>query len=404
MGIVAAGIGAAMTFQASGHAVIAGIALIAALYHLANHSVYKTLLFIGTGAVEAGTGTRDLDRLGGIVRKMPWTSAFFLVGVLSISALPPLNGFVSEWLTLQTILRSAVLSSTPIKVAFAISGALLALTAGLAVTCFAKVFAMGFLGMPRSEGAAHATEARVGARAPLALLAASCILLGVLPTYVIPIVDRAVVPITHTSASAALVPPFFDATLQRKENLPAKFISEFHDLGAQVGGSVLPGRGLVILHRGEEQNPVVFAMSTSYTVVAFTAILAVVFIAFRLLSRRPLLSRGPVWAGGLRHLWPQTTYTATGFSNPVRVIFEAILQPAAGDDSVEAVAQHFRTAIKRNYAEAHIVDRLLLDPLIASMGRVAAVARKMHVGHVNAYAAYVLLTMLFVLMVGAVLF
>jgi hydrogenase-4 component B len=404
MGIVAAGIGAAMTFQASGHAVIAGIALIAALYHLANHSVYKALLFVGTGAVEAGTGTRDLDRLGGIVRKMPWTSAFFLVGVLSISALPPLNGFVSEWLTLQTILRSAVLSSTPIKVAFAISGALLALTAGLAVTCFAKVFAMGFLGMPRSEGAARATEARVGARAPLALLAASCILLGILPTYVIPAIDRAVVPITHMSASAALVPPFFNVDLQRQENLPAKFVAEFHDLGAQIGGDALPGRGLVVLHRGEEQNPVVFAMSTSYTVVAFATILAVVFIAFRLLSRRRLLRRGPVWAGGLRHLWPETTYTATGFSNPVRVIFEAILQPAAGEDSVEAVAEHFRTAIKRNRTEIHIVDRLVLEPLIASMGQAAAIARKMHVGHVNAYAAYVLLTMLVVLIVGAVLF
>jgi hydrogenase-4 component B len=404
MGIVAAGIGAAMTFQASGHAVIAGIALIAALYHLANHSVYKALLFVGTGAVEAGTGTRDLDRLGGIVRQMPWTSAFFLVGILSISALPPLNGFVSEWLTLQTILRSAVLSSTPIKVAFAISGALLALTAGLAVTCFAKVFAMGFLGMPRSEGAAHAVEAHIGSRASLALLAASCVLLGVLPTYVIPAIDRAVVPITHTSASVALVPPFFNVDLQRQESLPAKFVAEFHDLGAQVGGGVLPGRGLVVLHRGEEQNPVVFAMSTSYTLVAFATILAVVFIAFRLLSGRRLLRRGPVWAGGLRHLWPATTYTATGFSNPVRVIFEAILQPAADEDSVEAVAEHFRTAIKRNRTEVHIVDRLVLDPLIASMGHAAAIARKMHVGHVNAYAAYVLVTMLVVLIVGAVLF
>src|SRR6266446_1541740 len=175
MGIVAASIGAAMIFLTTGHPVIGGIALIAALYHLANHSVYKALLFLGTGAVEAGTGTRDLDRLGGIARAMPWTSALFLVGVLSISALPPLNGFVSEWLTLQTILRSALLSSTAIKILFAISGALLALTAGLAVTCFVKVFAMGFLGMPRSEGAAQATEAHLGAQAPLMLLAALCV-------------------------------------------------------------------------------------------------------------------------------------------------------------------------------------------------------------------------------------
>ena len=164
MGIVTAGIGAAMVFVASGHQVVGAIALIAALYHLANHSVYKALLFLGTGAVEAGTGTRDLDLLGGIVRTMPWTSAFFLIGVLSIAALPPFNGFVSEWLTLQTVLRSAELASTSIKIVFAVCGALLALTAGLAVTCFVKVFAMGFLGMSRSPGAA--SRARSQCRHP----------------------------------------------------------------------------------------------------------------------------------------------------------------------------------------------------------------------------------------------
>jgi len=404
MGIVAAGIGAAMIFMASGHPVVAAIALIAALYHLANHSVYKALLFLGTGAVEAGAGTLDLDRLGGIARRMPWTSALFLVGVLSIAALPPLNGFVSEWLTLQTILRSAVLSSTAVKVVFAICGALLALTAGLAVTCFAKVYAMGFLGMPRSEGADRAVEAQLGVRTPLALLAAACILLGVLPTYTIPVIDRAVTPLSHQSATAALVPPFFRPALLQQEKLPEGFVAEFHDLGAQVGRDTLPGRGLVVLHRGEKQNPVVFAMSTSYMLIALAVILALVFVVFRLLSARRVLTRGPVWDGGLRQLWPGITYTATGFSNPVRVIFEAILQPAAGEDNVEAVAQHFRTAIRRNHAEVHIVDRLLLDPSIAAMRWLASVARKMHVGHVNAYAAYVLLALLIVLVIGAGVF
>jgi hydrogenase-4 component B len=404
MGIVAAGIGAAMTFQTSGLNLIAGIALIAALYHLINHSVYKALLFVGTGSVEAATGTRDLDRLGGLARLMPWTSALFLVGVLAISALPPLNGFVSEWLTLQTILRSAALSSTTVKITFAVCGALLALTAGLAVTCFAKVFAMGFLGMPRSEGARRAKDAHLGARAPLALLALCCILLGILPTYVIPILGKAVSPLVHTDASAALVPPFFNSALQQQENVPAKFVAEFHDLGAQVGGSVLPGRGLVVLHRGGETNPVVFAMSTFYMLFALALILAIVFAAFQFLSRRQGLKRGAAWDGGLRHLRPQTTYTATGFSNPVRVVFEVILQPRAGEDSVEAVAQHFRTAIKRNHSEAHIVDRLALEPLVLAVQRLASVARKMHVGNVNAYAAYVLVATLVVLVIGATAF
>ena len=401
MGIVAAGIGAAMTFLATGHPVVGAIALIAALYHLANHSVYKALLFVGTGAVEAGAGTRDLDRLGGIVRRMPWTSAFFLVGVLSISALPPFNGFVSEWLTLQTILRSEVLSSTPIKVVFAISGALLALTAGLAVTCFAKVFAMGFLGIPRSEGAARAIESRMGTRGPLALLAASCVLLGILPTYVIPVIDRVVTPLTHESALDALVPPFFSNGAPGQASLPPAFVAEFHDLGAQVGRDALPGRGLVVLHRGGERNPVVFAMSTSYMLVALAGILALSFVIFRILSHRRAPKRGPVWAGGLRHLSPGMTYTATGFSNPVRVIFEAVLHPAEGEDNVEAVARHFRTAIVRNNTEAHIVDRLVLEPPVTALRWLANIARRMHVGNVNAYAAYVLLTMLAVLVLGA---
>ena len=275
-----------MTFLATDHPVVAAIALIAALYHLANHSVYKALLFVGTGVVEAGTGTRDLDRLGGIIRRMPWTSAFFLVGVLAISALPPLNGFVSEWLTLQTVLRSAILASTPIKIVFAISGALLALTAGLAVTCFAKVFAMGFLGMPRSQGAAAANEAHPVSWAPLALLAGSASALGILPTYVIPVIDRAVVPLAHESATAALVPPFFRPDPLRQENIPPAFVAEFHDLGAQVGREALPGRGLVVLHRGGERNPVVFAMSTSYMLVAFAVILALTFVVFQFLSGR----------------------------------------------------------------------------------------------------------------------
>ena len=398
MGIVAAGIGAAMTFMATGHQLVAGIALIAGLYHLANHSVYKALLFIGAGAVDAGAGTRDLDRLGGLARRMPWTSALFLVGVLSISALPPLNGFVSEWLTLQTILRSAILSSIPIKVAFATCGAFLALTAGLAVTCFAKVFAMGFLGVPRSDGAAHAVEANWPTRAALALLALFCILLGVLPTYMIPLIDQALESITHVSAASALVPPFFHADAAAA--LPASFLAEFHDLGAQVGAGVLPGGGLVVLHRGETANPVVFAMSTSYMLVSLAAILGLVFVVFRVLSRHRALSRGPAWDGGLTHLQPGNTYTATGFSNPVRVIFEAILQPTAGEDNVEAVAQHFRTAIKRNHTDVHIVDRLILDPSIAAISRLANLAQKMHVGNVNAYAAYVLLAMLVVLVIG----
>ncbi|HUZ07737.1 MAG TPA: proton-conducting transporter membrane subunit, partial [Candidatus Paceibacterota bacterium] len=128
VGIIVAGFGAGMVFVAANHPALAAIAFVAALYHLINHSLYKTLLFFGVGAVESQTGTRDMDKLGGLIKWMPLTALFFLVGTLSIAALPPFNGFVSEWLTLQTMLRSAELSSTGAKIIFALCGAGLALT------------------------------------------------------------------------------------------------------------------------------------------------------------------------------------------------------------------------------------------------------------------------------------
>jgi hydrogenase-4 component B len=400
MGIIIAALGAGLVFTAAGHSVVAGIALIAGLYHLVNHSFYKALLFTGAGVIEARVGTTGMDRLGGLIRGMPWTAALFLVGVLAIAALPPLNGFVSEWLTLQTMLRATLLSSTVVKIVFALSGAVLALTVGLAVTCFAKVFAMSFLGIARSAEAARIREGPSGGRVPMAALGVLCLLLGVLPTYVVAVIDRTVAPIVHASAREALVPPFFTPQLAEGEGISPAFMGEFHDLGAQTGRDLLPGRGLVVLHRGGASNPVVFAMSTSYTLVVLAALLALVFFLFRLITRRRKVLRRPVWDGGLRRLRPSMTYTATGFSNPVRVVFHAVLRPATIEDSTEAVAEHFRTAVRREYDEGHLLDRLVLAPAVGGLQRLAGLLRRMHIGQVNAYAAYVLLTLLLALVVG----
>ena len=168
VGIIVAGFGAGMVFVATNHPALAAIAFVAALYHLINHSLYKTLLFFGVGTVETQTGTRDMDQLGGLIKWMPLTALGFLAGTLSIAALPPFNGFVSEWLTLQMMLRSAELSSTAAKMVFALCGAGLALTAALAVTCFVKVFAMSFLGMRRLDEERRVTEAKSDTLAPMA--------------------------------------------------------------------------------------------------------------------------------------------------------------------------------------------------------------------------------------------
>lgn len=399
-GIVAAGLGAGFIFVAAGHPTLSGIAFVAALYHMTNHSLYKALLFLGAGTVDYQAGTRDLDRLGGLIHQMPWTSLFFLVGALSISAVYPFNGFASEWLTLQTLLRSTELSSTPVRIVFAVCGAGLALTAALAVTCFVKAFAMGFLGMARSKQASRAVEARRSMLVPMGILAVLCLLLGVVPTYVISTLDRALVPMTRASATESLVPAFFAANAEHAQ-LPAEFAAEFHDLGAQVGQEIMPGRGMVVLHRGEERNPVVFAMSTSYGFIVLILLLVITFGIVRWLTRARTVMRRERWDGGVRRLLPEMTYTATGFSNPVRVIFTAILRPTTVEDTKETVAEHFRTAIKRIHHETHPVDRFVFGFVAAGVGHTARLLARMHHGRLNAYVAYVLLTLVMFLIIAA---
>src|SRR5487761_649479 len=158
IGIIFIGLGLALGFRANGMNAAAALALAAALFHVFNHSLFKSLLFFGAGAVLSGTGERDMDRLGGLIHRMPLASFAFLVGCVAISALPPLNGFVSEWLTFQAILLSPAVPQWGLKILVPGVGALLALSAALAAACFVKAYGVTFLGRPRTPAAEKAKE------------------------------------------------------------------------------------------------------------------------------------------------------------------------------------------------------------------------------------------------------
>lgn len=399
IGIVTLAMGASVIFAALGLPLLSGMALIAGFYHVMNHSIYKALLFLGAGSVDDQAGTRDLDLLGGLMRVMPWTAGAFLVGALSISAVPPFNGFVSEWLMLQTLLRGVEIQSIPLRLVFALCGAALALTAALAVTCFVKAFAMAFLGIARSEGAKKAVEASRAAIVPMAFLALLCFALGILPTYVIPALNQELQPLISAGSADALVPPFFTANATNGQ-LPAPFLQDFHNLGAQSGRQLLPGRGLVVLLRGGEQNPVVFAMSPSYALLALILLILVAWLVVTRATRRRTTVRRPLWAGGIPRLLPEMTYTATGFSNPVRVVFQAVFKPNVTENSRQTVAVHFRTAILRKRDETHVVDRVFLQPIGRGMRRIAGFLAGMHHGRLNAYVTYSLVFLLLMLLLS----
>jgi hydrogenase-4 component B len=394
LGIVVAALGAGFAFTALGRPALAGISLVAGLYHMLNHSAYKTLLFLGAGGIRTTVGSDNMNRLGGLMKRVPAFGTLFLLGALAIGALPPFNGFVSEWLTLESLLRVVEVGAVPVRITFALCGAVLALTAGLALTCFIMLAGSVLLGLPRSHEAAAVRRMPASVTVPMALLAVICFGLGVLATGVIPVLGRLVAPLTGADPSGTLVPAFF----RPAPALAANIVHDLTQIGAQVGRGVLPLRGLAVLHSGGQATPVVFAMSTGLTFAVVGFVVLVVWLVARVLRRRRV-SRRSVWDAGLARLRPEMTYTATGFAAPVRVLFDALLRPAVAEHAERRGA--FTTVVRRDIQTLHIVDRMLLRPLLLRMRATAAWLARMHHGQVTGYAGYIVLALVVVLVIAS---
>jgi hydrogenase-4 component B len=285
IGIIYIGLGLALAFQANGMSWAAALALTAALFHVLNHSLFKSLLFFGAGAVLTATRERDMERLGGLIQRMPFTSFAFLVGCVAISALPPLNGFVSEWLTFQAILQSPELPQWGLKIMVPAVGGLLALSAALAAACFVKAFGVTFLGRPRTQAAAAAKEVDRCSLAAMGALAALCLLSGILPGFVID---------GLASVTLALV----------EGRMPAQ--------AAVPWLSIVP----IAESRSSYNGLLVFLF------IAASASLAV-YAIHRFASRA--LRRAPAWDCGFPDPSPWTQYTAASFAQPIRRVFGTLV-------------------------------------------------------------------------------
>ncbi|MGH8430008.1 MAG: proton-conducting transporter membrane subunit, partial [Solimonas sp.] len=208
IGIILLGLGMSMVFLGFGHPAAGILGLIAALYHTLNHAVFKGLLFLGAGSILHATGLRNLNAMGGLIRTMPKTAFYFLIGALAISALPPLNGFVSEWLTFQVALQSPVLQNGVVRSLLPLFAATLALAGALTAMCFVKVYGIAFLGQPRESGhrahapsGVHGHDAGNMERFGMAWLAAGCFFLGLFPTPLLLILNRVGVSLTGQGLS-----------------------------------------------------------------------------------------------------------------------------------------------------------------------------------------------------------
>ncbi len=358
IGIILMGVGAALLFVSLGDKPLAAIALIAGLYHVLNHATFKGLLFLGAGSVMHGTHTKNIEELGGLIRKMPWTSAFFLVGAVAISALPPLNGFVSEWLTFQALLFGFQLTDLTVKIAVPLTVALLALTGALAAACFVKAFGITFLGIPRSDHAANAHESSTSMILSMGILALFCLVLGVAPGFTVGVLE----PLS----------------------------------GSLVGSSTT---GALVLDGGVLNVPPGIATQVSPATIA---VLLLVLIAVPLaigvavggrMRRRVAMT----WACGLPAVEPQMQYTATGFSKPIRLIFSNIYRATHEIEVSEDTSPYFRPDITYALKTESVFLKYLYEPSYAFILRAARLFRRVQTGRIQTYLAYIFLALILLL-------
>lgn len=285
IGIIFIGLGLALAFKANGMTGPAALAFTAAMLHVFNHSLFKSLLFFVSGAVLNATGERDIEKLGGLIQRMPQTAFLALAGCLAISALPPLNGFVSEWLVFQAILLSPDLPQWGLKLIVPAVGAMLALAAALSAACFVRAYGITFLSRPRSPAAASAHETDVFSRTAMSLLFALCVLIGLLPGIFIDVL----------------------APLAR----------------AMVGQAMPPQTGIAWL----SIVPIAESRSSYNGVLVFAFICFSTWLAIEIIHRfaSSAVRRGPAWDCGFPDPSVATQYTADSFAQPVRRVFGPIV-------------------------------------------------------------------------------
>lgn len=337
IGIIYLGLGAALVFRAHNAPVWVALALLAALLHTLNHGLFKSLLFLGAGAVSHAAHTLDIEELGGLLKRMRTTGAAFLVACCSIIGLPIFNGFISEWLTFRSFLAGSALGSMPASVVLPLMAGVLALIGGLAAACFAKVYGVAFLGRPRSAEADHAQEVPFAMRASMVLLAAPCVVIGIAPGFVL------------RPLSAALQ-PFLPGTV-----LPEEAVA--------IAG-VMPWIAAAVL-------ALVFAATAIRRVTRVTA----------------------TWACGLPGLDSRMQYTSTSFSKPLRRVFSQVYKPDRTLEILPADRPYFPTAISYRSVRTTSFEKSLYRPAVEAIVGTAHRLRRLQTGNIQVYLLYIFMAL-----------
>ena len=360
IGIILMGLGTALIFRSMGHPELAALALIAALFHTLNHAIFKCLLFLGAGSVLQATGTGNMEKLGGLIRPMPVTAFCFLVGAVAISGLPPLNGFVSEWLTYQSLLAGFGGMGGLTRILFPIAGSMLALTGALAAACFVKAFAITFLALPREAASGPVREAPRSMLIGMGWLTLACGALGLGATWFLPLFD----------------------TLT--EQL----------LGLRTGANLITGKGLVLTAGAAHAGTV----STAIIGIGLLVLLLPAAFLVSRAARRFSPAQGPTWDCGLPGLSEDNQYTATAFSKALRMIFSALYQPRREIQAIFDVSPYYPKEIHFESEIEPTFEKRLYTPLQDLILWISTRMRAVQAGSIHAYLAYIFITLVVLLL------
>lgn len=353
IGIIFIGIGLSVVFASFNLTSLSIISFVAALFHTLNHSIFKGLLFMVAGSIHYSTHTMNIDDLGGLIKKMPWTALMFLVGSIAITGLPPLNGFISEWLTFQSLISIFQIPSPILQVVLAFTILVFALTIGLVAATFVKLFGIAFLSKSRSSKAMNAKEAPRLMLVGKSILALSCILFGILPFIGIDFIVHA-----------------FD--LPYAPLNPFDPISIKNTTGDNFASLLMP-----------------------VVITIFISVFAMVFVFVRIIGGKKKTTEYGTWDCGFGSSSERTQYTGTSLTEPIRRIFGVFYRP---HDNVDYVLYSEENKyLKKTFSvysiTRNIFDEILYEKVTQSVLSVLDKIRKIHTGKINAYILYIMITL-----------
>lgn len=359
IGIILIGIGAGMIFHSYGLMTLAALGFIGGLYHTINHAVFKALLFLGAGSALHATGTRNMEEMGGLIKRMPVTALCFLIGSAAISALPPLNGFASEWIVFQSLLGGFNIPKPEIAVLMPVAVSMLALTSGLAAACFVKAFGITFLAIPRSKEAEEASEAPFLMRVGMIILSLACVALGL---------------------AAFVIVPTLGKILTGLGGLPDTRVD------FRLGLSLATPNGLT-------------RMSPTLVAVGLLILLCLTPIVTLLLGVNRKLRKGDSWGCGRIGQTPRMEYTATAFAEPLRRIFAELYRPTEElTIDFHPKSKYFVQSIEYRSEITPWFEKYLYEPCLWLIRSLAMIVRRMQSGSLSAYLVYVTIALVILLL------